>query len=207
MPLLRWHAFVLPSHWRLWPLLAVLAGAPQAQAQAQHPADQWEFGIETGYLTKVRHNSPLDYRIVPTTLVWRSPPMFDIWRGKSGARLTVRHRMGLVMETFARGPEDYYVAFAGSPSFELWSADQKTAAFFEIGGGAGLVNSKQVPGGQGQDLTFNWFTQLGVRRQVAPRIGVTAGAYFTHHSNLGMTRPNPGIDVLGFKLGLIWTME
>ena len=98
MPLLRWHAFVLPSHWRLWPLLAVLAGAPQAQAQAQHPADQWEFGIETGYLTKVRHNSPLDYRIVPTTLVWRSPPMFDIWRGKSGARLTVRHRMGLVME-------------------------------------------------------------------------------------------------------------
>jgi len=207
MPFLRLHAFFLPLRWRLWLLLAVLAGAPQARAQARHPADQWEFGIETGYLEKVRHNSPLDYRIVPTTLVWRSPPMFEIWRGKSGARLTVRNRMGLVIETFARGPEDYYLAFAGSPSFELWSADQKTAAFYEIGGGVGLVNSRHVPGGQGQDLSFNWFTQLGVRRQVAPRMGVTAGAYFTHHSNLGMTHPNPGIDVLGFKLGLIWTME
>ncbi len=204
---MRFKAFFLPPHSRIWLLLAVLASVPQAQAQAKHPADQWEFGVETGYLKKVRHNSPLDYRIVPTTLVWRSPAMFDLWRGESGARLTVRNRLGLVMETFPRGPEDYYVAFAGSPSIELWSADQKTAAFYEIGGGFGMLNAKNVPGGQGQDLTFNWFTQLGVRRQLTPKVGVTAGAYFTHHSNLGMTNPNPGIDVLGIKLGLTWTLE
>lgn len=190
---------------RLFLLIGLLTGAHQAQAK--HPADQWEFGVETGYLWKVKHNSPLDYRIVPTQLVWRSPPMFEIWRGQSGARLTVRNRMALVAETFVRGAEDYYIAFAGSPSFELWSADQKNALFYEIGGGVGLLNSKGVPGGQGQDLAFNWFTQLGARRQLTQKVAVTAGAYFTHHSNLGMTHPNPGIDVLGIKLGVMWTLE
>jgi lipid A 3-O-deacylase len=190
---------------RLCILAGLLAGMPLAHAQ--HPADQWEFAVEMGYLTKVKHNSPLDYRIVPTQLVWRSPPMFEIWRGQSGARFTVRNRMALVAETFVRGAEDYYIAFAGSPSFELWSADQKTALFYEIGGGVGLLNSKGVPGGQGQDLTFNWFTQLGVRRQLSQKVGVTGGAYFTHHSNLGMTKPNPGIDVLGVNFGLVWTID
>ncbi|MDB5881486.1 MAG: hypothetical protein JWP43_1364 [Ramlibacter sp.] len=193
--------------WRVFLLLGVLAVASQAQAQAKHPADQWEFGVETGYLWKVKHNSPLDYRIVPTQLVWRSPPMFEIWRGESGARLTVRNRMALVAETFVRGAEDYYLAFAGSPSFELWSADQKSALFYEIGGGVGLLNAKGVPGGQGQDLAFNWFTQLGARRQLTQKMAVTAGAYFTHHSNLGMTHPNPGIDVLGAKIGVMWTLD
>lgn len=193
--------------WRVFLLLGFLAVASQAQAQAKHPADQWEFGVETGYLWKVKHNSPLDYRIVPTQLVWRSPPMFEIWRGESGARLTVRNRMALVAETFVRGAEDYYLAFAGSPSFELWSADQKSALFYEIGGGVGLLNAKGVPGGQGQDLAFNWFTQLGARRQLTQKMAVTAGAYFTHHSNLGMTHPNPGIDVLGAKIGVMWTLD
>ena len=40
-------------------------------ARAQHPADHWEFSVQTGYLTKVKNNSPFDYRIVPTQAVWR----------------------------------------------------------------------------------------------------------------------------------------
>ena len=48
-----------------------------------------EVAVETGYLKKVRQNSPLDYRIVPTQLAWRSPAMFELWRGDSGARLAV----------------------------------------------------------------------------------------------------------------------
>ena len=187
-------------------LLGLLAIAQHAHAQ--HPADHWEFAVEAGYLRKVKNNSPFDYRIVPAQLVWRSPPMFDIWRGDSGARLTVRNRMALVVETLSRGPEDYYLAFAGSPTFELWSADQKNALFYEIGGGVGLINSqKGVAGGQGQNLTFNWFTQLGVRRQLSKKTAVTAGVYYTHHSNLGMTKPNPGIDVLGINLGVAWQLD
>ena len=192
----------ISAHFRCWPLLALLVSA--SHVHAQHPADDWEFAVETGYLKKVKHNSPLDYRIAPTQAVWRSPALFDLWKSENGARLTVRNRMAIVAETFVRGPEDYYLAFAGAPTFELWSADQKSALFYEIGGGVGLLNSKNVPGGQGQNLAFNWFTQLGLRRQLSKEMALTGGVYFTHHSNLGMTKPNPGIDVLGVNFGLVW---
>ena len=176
-------------------------------AHAQHPADHWEFSVQTGYLGKVKTNSPFDYRIVPTQAVWRSPTVFDLWQGESGARLTLRNRFAAVFETFARGPEDYYLAFTAAPSIELWAPDQKTALFYEIGGGAGLLNSKKVAGGQGQNLAFNWFTQAGLRRQLSRTLALTGGVYFTHHSNLGMTHPNPGIDVLGINVGLVWRLD
>jgi lipid A 3-O-deacylase len=186
-------------------LMAWVLHAPAALAQ--HPADHWEVALEMGYLKKVKDNTPLNYVIVPTQVAWRSPAAFDIWRGANGARLTMRHRLAVVLETFVEGAEDYYLAFAGAPTFELWNAKQNTALFYEIGGGAGLLNSKNVPGGQGQDFTFNWFTQLGVRHQLNQRLALTAGAYFTHHSNLGMTDPNPGIDVLGLNLGIVWQLD
>ena len=175
--------------------------------RADHPADHWEFSVQTGYLTKVKNNSPFDYRIVPTQAVWRSPTVFNLWQGESGARLTVRNRFAAVFETFARGPEDYYLAFTAAPSIELWAPDQKTALFYEIGGGAGLLNSKNGSGGQGQNLAFNWFTQAGLRRQLSNTLALTGGVYFTHHSNLGMTSPNPGIDVLGLTVGLVWRLD
>ena len=175
--------------------------------RADHPADYWEFSVQTGYLTKVKNNSPFDYRIVPTQAVWRSPTVFKLWQGESGTRLTVRNRFAAVFETFARGPEDCYLAFTAAPTVELWAADQKTALFYEIGGGAGLLNSKGVAGGQGQNLAFNWFTQAGLRRQLSNTLALTGGVYFTHHSNLGMTSPNSGIDVLGLTVGLVWRLD
>ena len=90
-------------------------------SHAQHPADHWEFAVESGYLKKIRNNSPFDYRIVPTQVAWRSPAVFDLWRDASGARLTVRNRLAIVAETFRRGPEDYYLAFA-----PLWRLNSKT---------------------------------------------------------------------------------
>jgi lipid A 3-O-deacylase len=185
---------------------ALLAGAP-ASAQALHPADRWEFAVEAGYLTKVKNNSPHDYRIAPLQVAWRSPALFDLWNGPDGRRLTVRNRFAVVAEAIVRGPEDHYFAVSGAPVFELWSPDRRTAGFFEIGGGLGLINSKGVPGGQGQDLAFNWYTQGGMRRQMSDDFALTAAVYFTHHSNLGMTDPNPGIDVLGLNFGAVWAFK
>jgi hypothetical protein len=184
-----------------------LLTAPASVHAENHPADRWELAIEAGYLEKVKENSPLDYVIVPAQAAWRSPAMFDLWTGENGARLTVRNRLAVVLETYLEGGEDYYFAFAGSPTFELWAADKESALFFEIGGGAGLTNSKDIPGGQGQDFAFNWFTQLGLRHEFNKDQAITAAGYFTHHSNLGMTDPNPGIDVLGLNLGMVWQFD
>lgn len=184
--------------------LALLTAQP---AVAQHPADQWEVAVEAGYLEKVGNNTPLDYTIAPVQFAWRSPAFTTLWQNADGMELKVRHRIALLAETFIQGAEDYYVGFAAAPTFELWMPNRTTAVFFEIGGGAGFVNSKGVEGGQGQDLSFNWFTQLGLRQQIWQKLALSGGLYFTHHSNLGMTDPNPGIDVLGLNLGVIWTLD
>jgi lipid A 3-O-deacylase len=193
--------FLLPA------LMLGLLTSPVSVCAGDHPSDHWEVAVEAGYLEKVKNNSPLDYVIVPVQVAWRSPAFLELWNGESGARLTVRNRMAVILETYVEGAEDYYFAFAGAPSFELWNAAEQSALFFEIGGGAGLTNSKGVPGGQGQDFAFNWFSQLGVRHQFNKSQAITAAGYFTHHSNLDMTDPNPGIDVLGLNLGLIWQFE
>ena len=184
-----------------------LAAAPVARAQVPHPADCWEFALEAGYLAKVRNNSPHDYRIAPVQVAWRSPALWDLWRSPAGARLTVRNRFALVAEAIVRGPENHYFAVSGAPVFELWAPDRRSAAFFEIGGGVGFIDSRGVAGGQGQDLTFNWTTQGGLRRQLTEDFALTASLYFTHHSNLGMTSPNPGIDVLGLNFGAVWSFR
>lgn len=186
--------------------LAMALGVGGALAQAL-PAEHAEWSVETGYLSKIKHNSPLDYRVVPTQLVWRSPAAFDLWRHEDGSRLLFRHRLALLAETLPRGAEDYYLGFSGAPSVELWLPNRRTALFYAIGGGAGYINAKGVPGGQGQKFTLNWFTQFGLRHQLSQRTAVAGSAYFVHHSNLGMTDPNPGIDALGLSLGLIWNFD
>lgn len=199
---------VKPSGWIGAGAIALaMLGAPTAQAQSVHPADRWEYAIEGGYLTKVKHNSPFGYRIAPFHLAWRSPAFYDLWRSDSGARLTLRHRFSLVAEAIMHGPETHYFAIAGAPVLELWAPDRKTAGFFEIGGGVGWLDSRGVPGGQGQDMTFNWYTQGGLRRQLSSDFALTAAVYFTHHSNLGMTHPNPGIDQLGLNFGAVWAFR
>ena len=170
-----------------------------------HPADEWALGVETGYLSKVGNNSPLDYDIIPTQLVLHSPTLFPLWQGQEGDRLVVRNRFALIGESIVDGAEDYYIGFSAAPSLEYWFPNEQTALFFAIGGGAGFTNAGDTFGGQGQDFTLNWFAQSGLRQQLNEHTALVIGAYFTHHSNGGQTDPNPGIDVLGATIGLSWS--
>lgn len=185
-------------------LLATLSFMASNVSAQDLPSDHTEYGVETGYLTKIKNNSPYDYRIVPTQLVWLTEPFYDLWRGNSGMRLLARHRFALLAETISDGPETYYLGLSAAPTLELWLPDQKTALFTAVGGGAGYINSKGVAGGQGQNFTLNFFTQIGIRHQVTKEVALFGTSFFLHHSNRGMTSPNPGIDTEGITLGLIW---
>lgn len=185
--------------------LLLLSTAPgQASEPAVHPTDAWEFVVESGYTWNVGDNTPIDYEIIPTQLTLRSPTQLCWWNDASGARLVVRSRVSLMLESIVKGPESYYLGISGAPSIEYWFSDARTSAFFSIGGGVGVTDSAGGVGGQGQDFTLNWFAQLGLRREIAPGLSLLGGAYFVHHSNGGRTTPNPGIDALGFTLGLGW---
>lgn len=184
---------------KIFSLLGLLIASASA-----HEADTWEWTLESGYLWNVGHNTAIDYEIVPTQLTLRSPVAWTWWEDDAGAKLVIRHRFSALFESITKGPEDYYLGLAAAPSVEYWFPSQKTSAFFSIGGGLGVTNSSGGEEGMGQDLTFNWFTQLGLRQKITEDISLLGGLYFLHHSNLGLTDPNPGIDALGFTLGCGW---
>jgi lipid A 3-O-deacylase len=183
-------------------LMAILSVVPAMAGSS--PLDVWEWTLESGYLWQVGNNTDADYEIIPTQLTLRSPVVWTWWEDENGAEIVVRNRFSGLFETFVQGPEDYYIGMTAAPSIEYLFPSGKTSAFVSIGGGAGWTNSSGGPDGQGQDLSFNWFTQIGLRREILENLSLTAGLYFTHHSNLGMTDPNPGIDALGFTIGCGW---
>ncbi|MCP5537928.1 MAG: acyloxyacyl hydrolase [Akkermansiaceae bacterium] len=174
----------------------VVTDAPRVVSWKRHTLD-----VETGLIWNVGSNTPIPYRIVPTQFSWRSP---YVWKKdfSGGSKLLFRNQVSVIADWVQHGPEDYYIGLSGAPSIEWWSADDKWSVYAAVGGGFGLTNSTNVPGGQGQDFTYNWFAKSGLRYQFDQDFGVYGGVFFQHLSNRGATDPNPGVDALGFTMGV-----
>lgn len=189
-------------------LILLLGGGatlPGATDEAP-PPKSWEtseLNLETGVLWEIGTGTPIAYRLVPTQLSWRSKQAFGHVYA-DGSRLIVRHRLTLIGTWVQHGPESLYVGVAGSPSIEWWNAAGTWSWFTGSGGGLGLIDSRGVKGGMGQDFTFNWFIRGGVEIVTARDRRLSAGIMYQHMSNGGQTKPNPGIDALGFTLGYAW---
>jgi lipid A 3-O-deacylase len=183
---------------------AILCHGGRAEESA--PLRPWESGaldLETGMLWQIGTLTPLSYRLVPTQLSWRSK-QFIGHVFADGSRFMIRHRLTLIGTWVQQGPESHYVGFSGSPSLEWWDRTGTWSLFFGSGGGAGVIDSRGVLGGQGQDFTFNWFIRGGVEHVTATNRRFSAGILYQHMSNAGQSDPNPGIDALGFTLGYSW---
>jgi len=187
-------------------LAAALLLASPVSFAAEPAAKPWEspsVSVETGLLWQVGVNTPLAYRLAPLQFSWRSREVF----GRAlpqGGRLLVRNRFTLSATWIQQGPESHYLALGASPSVELWNRAGTWALVGGAGGGLGGLDSRGVPGGQGQDFTFNWFGRVAVEHVAPGGLHLTAGVMFQHLSNGGQTKPNPGIDALGFTLGAAW---
>jgi hypothetical protein len=110
----------------------------------------------------------------------------------------------LIGDLMQNGPESHYLGFSGSPSVEWWNKSGTWSLFTGSGGGFGLVDSRGIKGGQGQDFTLNWFIRGGIEHVLPNNRRLSAGIMYQHMSNGGQTKPNPGIDALGFTLGYSW---
>ena len=186
-------------------LLGILLTAPIFAADAT-PVLPWEtstYSVESGVLWGIGTGTPISYRLVPTQLSWRSPEVFG-HTFANGSRILFRHRLTLIASWIQAGPESLYFAVVGSPSVELWDKHGKFCLYTGSGGGAGLLDSREIKGGQGQDFTLTWFIRGGVEYAISPNHNVTAGILYQHMSNGGQTKPNPGIDALGFTFGYTW---
>jgi len=162
------------------------------------------FDLESGLIENVGNSTPISYRIVPTQLSWRSPAFYE--KDFSNlSKLVLRHQISFVGDWIQNGPEDYYLGLSFAPSIEWWSPQDQWSVYLSVGGGAGMTNSTHVIGGLGQDFTLNWFAKSGVRYQINQTLGIYGGAFFQHLSNGGQTDPNPGIDALGFTMGVSYS--
>ena len=183
--------------------LTVGAAVVAAEPKAEQPWESGAWSLESGVLWEVGHNTPIPYRLMPVQLSWRSAE-WPGWGFKDGSRLVLRHRLTLLGTMILHGPESHYVGVAGSPSLEWWNKAGTRSVFTGAGGGVGLIDSRGITGGQGEDYTLNWFARGGVE-WVTPRgTHLSAGVMFQHMSNGGRTEPNPGIDALGFTVGYSW---
>ncbi len=194
----------MPYHLKralLGSLLPLVAFA--AEPAPAGPAATGAVNVETGVLWEIGTGTPFAYRLVPTQLSWRSA---EFWGHgfADGSRIVLRHRLTLLADLVQNGPESRYVGFSGSPSLEWWDQSGAWSLFTGAGGGLGAVDSRGIKGGMGQDLTLNWFIRGGFEHVTAKRTRLSAGIMYQHMSNGGMTKPNPGIDALGFTLGYGW---
>ena len=188
-------------------LPVILAGAASLAAVPAPPEPPWETALwnyETGLLWEIGTGTPIAYRIMPHQLSWRSKE-FRGHEFANGSRIVLRHRLTLIADLIATGPESHYVGISGSPSIELWDKTGTWSAFTGSGGGLGLIDSRGVKGGQGQDFTFNWFIRGGIEHVTQGHAKLSAGIMYQHMSNANQTHPNPGIDALGFTLGYGWS--
>lgn len=167
--------------------------------------EPWEsrwLEVESGYQWKILNNSPLNYEIVPTQFSIRNKAKWG-HKFSDGSNLVFRDRFTLLASYLASGPETGYLGISIGPVLEWHPAHDKWSTYFSAGGGAGITDSSGgETGGLGQDFTLNWYASLGFRYHLQHDCHIFAGLYFIHHSNGGMTDPNPGIDNLGFTIGI-----
>ena len=182
----------------------ILKGVTFAAAPVpQLPWDASAVSVESGMLWEIGTGTPIAYRLVPTQLAWRSKEFWEC-EFPYGSRIVMRHRLALIGTWIEHGPESHYLGFSGSPSLEWWNRAGTWSLFTGSGGGFGFIDSQGVKGGQGQDFTLNWFIRGGIEHVTAKGIRLSAGIMYQHMSNGGQTKPNPGIDALGFRLGYSW---
>ncbi len=182
-------------------LLVSTTSFSQSVPSALKPWTQNSFDFETGMLWKVGGDTTFNYRIVPFIVSWRTPEVFGM-HFKNGSALTLRNKFSLMANYFETGSENRYLGLSAAPSIEWWDPTATWSVFGSAGGGFGLVDAQGVPGGQGQDFTLNWYSQLGVSRAITTDWSLRASAMFQHLSNGDQTDPNPGLNSLGFLVGL-----
>lgn len=172
---------------------------PVATATEEFNPQRFEFAIESGYLFGAI-NPPTSYEI--------------------GAEfLTARIRWGVVHDTWLRGYNQFYVSAMAEPIFRgienhyfgfnlgmrynFVRPGSRFVPYFSGGVGAGWIDSHaEIPGGQGQDFTFNILSAAGISYSVNDHWKINVGALYQHLSNGGQTDPNPSLNLFGPQVGV-----
>jgi opacity protein-like surface antigen len=160
----------------------------------------FELAIESGYLFGAI-NPPADYRIgaefVTARVRW-GVVQSDTWlRGYN------QFYFSGIAEPIFRGIENHYFGFNLGMRYNFVRPGSRLVPYFSGGVGAGWIDSHpEVPGGQGQDFTFNILSAAGVSYILNDHWKINVGALYQHLSNGGQTDPNPSLNLFGPQMGV-----
>lgn len=109
---------------------------------------------------------------------------------------------GLLMGTVIRNfePKDGDAGGAVAALRYTIRPGHRLRPYFEAGLGVGSLDFKLAS--QADGICFFIHTTVGVRWALDNRFALLAGFNWQHISNAGINIPNPGLDTLGFRIGI-----
>jgi lipid A 3-O-deacylase len=165
--------------------------------------DRVEFALETGYLFGAI-NPPTDYQIGALFLTERI--RWGVVRTDSWLRGYHQFYISAIAEPIFKGIENYYFGFNVGFRYNFVQPHSRFVPYISGGVGAGGIDSHpEVPGGQGQDFTFNILSEAGISYIVNDHWKVDVGALYQHLSNGGQTDPNPSLNLFGPQVGVAYS--
>jgi lipid A 3-O-deacylase len=158
-------------------------------------APTFELAAESAYLFGFANN-PHSYEIGAEFLTARvrwGAVQTDSWlRGYNQFCFTA------MAEPIFRGIENHYFGMNFGWRYNFVRPNNRLVPYFSGGLGLGWIDSHaNIPGGQGQDFTFNILTAAGIACRLNDHWKLDAGILYQHLSNGGQTDPNPSLNLLG----------
>jgi lipid A 3-O-deacylase len=163
----------------------------------------FELAVESGYLFGAI-NPPQDYQIGAEFLTARvrwGVVQRDVWfRGYN------QFYVSAIAEPIFRGIENHYFGFNLGMRYNFVRPGSRLVPYISGGVGAGWIDSHpEIPGGQGQDFTFNILSAAGISYELNDHWKLNAGVLYQHLSNGGQTDPNPSLNLFGPQVGVTYS--
>jgi hypothetical protein len=182
-------------------------GTPETNVQAiasdEFDPHQIEFALQTGYLFGAI-NPPADYQIGALFLTERI--RWGVFRSDSWLRGYNQLYISGIAEPIFKGIESHYFGFNVGFRYNFVQPGWRFIPYVSGGVGAGGIDSHpEVPGGQGQDFTFNILGAAGISYIVNDHWKLDVGALYQHLSNGGQTDPNPSLNLFGPQVGVTYS--
>jgi hypothetical protein len=176
---------------------------PLAAATTELNPQRFELAVESGNLFGA-FNPPQDYQIGAEFLTARvrwGVVQRDIWlRGYN------QFYISAIAEPIFRGIENHYFGLNLGMRYNFVRPGSRFVPYFSGGLGLGWIDSHpEVPGGQGQDFTFNILSEAGISYLVDDHWKISVGALYQHLSNGGQTDPNPSLNLFGPQVGMSYS--
>jgi lipid A 3-O-deacylase len=164
---------------------------------------RFELALESGYLFGAI-NPPQDYQIGAEFLTARvrwGVVQRDVWfRGYN------QFYVSAIAEPIFRGIENHYFGFNLGMRYNFVRPGSRLVPYVSGGLGLGWIDSHpEIPGGQGQDFTFNILSAAGISYELNDHWKLNAGVLYQHLSNGGQTDPNPSLNLFGPQVGVTYS--